>query len=309
MQTSDRGVVALELEEGVVLRAYRDAVGVWTIGAGLTAASGVIRPKAGMVITKAEATALLQEALRKKYEPAVAVAMSTVTGSTVTRPAQHEFDAGVSFHWNCGSISRASWVQAWKKKAPAHEIRRRLGAWNKGRGRMLPGLTARREREAEMLLFGIYRGAPAPAPVDLKYARWGLVLAPTETTAARNGFRSLGYEPGIKTDAVLLTAAMNFQRAHGLTVDGIIGRATLATLQRALDARAKAVAPSLAFTAVLPAAATGVADQITALPFAGDASVLGVALWGVSLAFRYRDVIAASINRPLPRVAALLRSF
>ena len=51
-----------------------------------------------------------------------------------------------------------------------------------------------------------------------------------------------------------------------------------------------------AFTAALPGAATGMADQITALPFAGDASLLGVALWGVSLAFRYRDVIAASIH-------------
>ena len=44
MQTSAQGIVALELEEGVVLKAYRDAVGVWTIGAGLTASSGVVRP-------------------------------------------------------------------------------------------------------------------------------------------------------------------------------------------------------------------------------------------------------------------------
>ena len=51
MQLSDKGLAFLETHEGVVLKAYRDPVGVWTIGAGLTAASGVVKPKAGMVIT------------------------------------------------------------------------------------------------------------------------------------------------------------------------------------------------------------------------------------------------------------------
>lgn len=308
MQTSAQGIAALELEEGVVLRAYRDSVGVWTIGAGLTAASGVVKPKAGMVITKEEATKLLQQALRARYEPAVEVAMSTVIGAAVSRPNQHEFDAGLSFHWNLGAIARASWVKAWKAKASRAEIRSRLVAWSKAGGKVLPGLTARREREFAMLMDGKYR-SPAPAPVSEFYARWGLALSAAEITAVRDGLRTLGYDPGDKMDAVLLRAAKDFQAAYGLTVDGIIGRATLATLQRALDARRKAVAPILAAAAALPAAVSGVADQVTNLPFAGDASVLGLALWGASLAFRYRDVLAASINSFSPRLAAILRSF
>lgn len=44
-QTSPEGLAFLERHEGVVLRAYRDVVGVWTIGAGLTAASGVVKPQ------------------------------------------------------------------------------------------------------------------------------------------------------------------------------------------------------------------------------------------------------------------------
>ena len=142
MQTSAQGVAALELEEGVVLRAYRDSVGVWTIGAGLTRASGVVKPAAGMLITKSEATNLLQRALRQKYEPAVRAAMATSTAS----PKQYEFDAGVSFHWNLGKIASASWVKSWKAKAPRAEIRVRLMMWNKAGGKVLPGLTARRSR-------------------------------------------------------------------------------------------------------------------------------------------------------------------
>ena len=59
MQTSQRGIAFLERHEGVVLRAYRCPAGHWTIGAGLTAASGVVTPKPGMVITRKEATRLL----------------------------------------------------------------------------------------------------------------------------------------------------------------------------------------------------------------------------------------------------------
>ncbi|MES2435078.1 MAG: glycoside hydrolase family protein [Pseudomonadota bacterium] len=314
MQTSAKGVAALELEEGVVLRAYRDSVGFWTIGAGLTAASGVVKPKAGMVITKEQATALLQEALRAKYEPAVEMAMSSVMGSAVTRPNQHEFDAGLSFHWNCGTIRKASWVKAWKAKAPRAEIRMRLLMWNKAGGKVLPGLTARRDREASMLLDGVYRSAPAPVPANPSYARWGLILSGAEITAVREGFRTLGYDPGNSPDTVLLSSAMQFQRAYALTVDGIIGRATLTTLQRQLDARAKAkttaatVAAPVA-AAALPTGTSDLADALLALPHADAVLIAAAALYGLNYLYRYRDTVAAVANPVLPRVAAFLRSF
>jgi len=56
---STAGLEQLILEEGEVLRAYQDVKGVWTIGVGLTAASGVIRPVKGTVITRADSRALL----------------------------------------------------------------------------------------------------------------------------------------------------------------------------------------------------------------------------------------------------------
>ncbi|WP_054006426.1 glycoside hydrolase family protein [Cypionkella psychrotolerans] len=309
MQTSAQGVSALELEEGVVLRAYRDSVGVWTVGAGLTAASGVVKPKAGMVITQEQATALLQQALREKYEPAVRAAMTTSTAA----PKQYEFDAGVSFHWNLGKISSASWVKAWKSKAPRADIRMRLMLWNKAGGKVLPGLTARRAREADMLLDGKYRTLTLPTPV-VGFARWGLILSGAEIAAIRSGFKGLGYDPGSNINAVLETAARKFQADHGLTVDGIIGRATLSTLQRQLDARAKAKTTAVAVATpvaavTLPTGTSDLADALLQLPHANVVLVAGAALYGVNFLYRYRDAVAVVAQPLLPRVAAFLRSF
>lgn len=195
MKTSAEGRAALELEEGVVLRAYRDSVGVWTIGAGLTAASGVVKPVAGMVITRAEADALLAKALIR-YEDEVVVAMTETDGG-VQRPVQHAFDAGVSFHWNTGGIGRATWVKLWKSKAFSRAaILDALFAWSKAGGKVLPALKARREREFRMLMDGVYRvGSPAPA-AHPAYARWGISLTAEETRAVFDGLRKLGYVPG-----------------------------------------------------------------------------------------------------------------
>lgn len=310
MQTSSKGIAALELEEGVVLRAYRCPAGVWTIGGGLTAASGVVKPRAGMVITAAEATRLMQLAL-KNYEPAVAVAMS-VGGTITTRPAQHEFDAGVSFHFNTGAIRRASWVKHWKTGASREQIRMALMAWNKGGGRVLPGLTARRNREAAMLLDKIYRGDGTPfkpATPAVGYAKWGLHLAGEEIMAVLRGFAALGYPPGEAVNAVMLVSVIRFQSDHGLTADGIIGRATLSTLQRRLDARARAVAPLVGSAGAVTAVSTDTTAQLADLPMVGPILLVAATLWGLSVAWRYRDVIAVKINTPLPRVAGFLRSF
>lgn len=305
MQTSAAGVAAIEAEEGVVLKAYRDVVGVWTIGAGLTAASGVVKPKAGMVIHRGEATNLLQTALRRNYEPAVA--------RTMPSTRQHEFDAAVSFHFNTGAIARATWVKLWKTKAAPAAIRTGLAAWNKGGGKVLPGLVNRRAREADMLLQGKYpsgwRQSPDRPGPQARFAGWALALTSTEKAAVVAGLNRLGYKAGDKVDAALRDAVLAFQRDHDLTDDGIIGRATLSTLQRMLDARSKAKVAAPAAAVAAPVATTDIADQIAGLPWAGPAVGLAAAVYVGWLVFTYRDGVAAAIHRPLPRVAALLRSF
>jgi lysozyme len=304
MQTSARGIAALEHEEGVVLKAYRDAVGVWTIGAGLTAASGVVKPKAGMTISTALATNLLQAALRRNYEPSVSAAMP--------KAKQTEFDAGVLFHFNTGAIKRATWVKNWRAKAPAPLLRAGLKQWVKGGGKVLPGLVARREREADLLILGLYAGSTTQrvaATVASSDAKWVVPMTITERASVKAQLHGLGYGSSPVGDEVSAAAIRQFQRDNDLTVDGVIGRATLSTLQRCIDARAKAIPAVAAPLAASAAPATG-AGEVINLPAYADWIALGLgtayALW---IAFQYRDVIAAHVHPRLPRLAALLRSF
>ena len=304
MDISEPGIAMLEAEEGVVLRAYRCPAGVWTIGAGLTAASGVVTPRAGMVITPDEASALLAKALEKNYEPAVDRAMWP------GRPVQHEFDAGVMFHFNTGAIGRASWVKAWITDN-ADAARRGLMAWNKGGGKVLPGLVKRREREADLLLKGVYTPVKARRAAVTAHgpARIALPLSAAEFSAARAALAGLGYAVGTDPIRITAQAVRSFQRDHDLTVDGILGRATLSTLQRRIDARRKTAvaAPALGLTGA--GTATGGTDALAGVPLSG-AVLLGLAvLWAGWLAFQYRDAIAATVQRRLPRLARILRSF
>ncbi len=311
MRISEPGLAMLEAEEGVVLRAYRCPAGVWTIGAGLTAASGVVKPGPGMVITPEAAKDLLAKALARNYEPAVDRAMQPGL------PVAHEFDAGVMFHFNTGAIGRASWVKAWIADNAA-AARKGLAAWTKGGGKVLPGLVKRRAREADLLLKGVYlpvKAAPQAVQPNGR-ARIALPLSAAEFSAARAALAGLGYAVGTDPIRITAQAVRAFQADHDLTVDGILGRATLSTLQRRIDARRKAVvaAPAVVGSTAGAAsstagAASGQTDALANLPWAW-AALLGLALiWAAWLAFTYRDVIAATVQRPLPRLARLLRSF
>jgi len=294
MRMSQAGLIALEAEEGVVLKAYRCPAGKWTIGAGLTAASGVVKPKAGMVITKAEASQLLSKALAKNYEPAVARQMPTAKS--------HEFDAGTGFHFNTGAINRASWVPSWRKR-DWRAVEPAFKAWRKGGGRVLPGLVKRREREFEMLRFGRYHHNKSVGP---KPDSAGLALQMTkgELWEVATKLGELGYEVGVWPN-LKRAAVESFQRDHALTVDGVIGRATLSALQRRIDARRKA-----AQTAVGTSAGAAADTALATLPDAALYGILGLgAFVALYLAFTYRDVVAAKLNRTTPRTANFLRSF
>ncbi|MDF2141231.1 peptidoglycan-binding protein [Paenirhodobacter sp. CAU 1674] len=303
MQTSDLGVRALILEEGDVLRAYRCPAGKWTIGPGLTAASGVVVPKPGMVITKAESARLTKLALARNYEPAVTAALPGAK--------QHEFDAGISFHWNTGAIRKASWVPLWVKKAARPLIEAKFRQWNKGAGKVLPGLMKRRERELAILFDAKYPVSSEPKSKSVSVARWALPMTIVEKANVVASLHVLGYRGGT-ADQLPAYEVRRFQSDHGLTADGIIGRATLSTLQRRLDAAAKAKPAAAAATAAPAAAAGGSATDITdqiagaswALPLLAGAAVL----WCAWLTWQYRDVIAVKLNARAPKVAAWLRS-
>lgn len=308
---SPKGRKFLYAHEGVVLKAYRDAVGVLTIGAGLTASSGVIVPKVGMVITEAENDRLVDLALQRNYVPRVLRAL----GFTIS---QHAVDAGASFDWNTGKIDKASWVIAFLR-GNAVETRTRLCMWNKGGGKVLPGLKRRRSEEADILLEGKYPAyidAATPAVSD-HLAVFVVPVTAEEIETIRKGFASVGFSSDEPAGAIARSTVEAFQKAYDLTVDGKIGRATLSTLQRELDARTKTtkgVATSVGGGGVAggaqvspPDISASGADQImTAL---GIGIAIGAVLYLAWLAYAYRDIIAVRFRERAPRLAAWLRSF
>lgn len=295
LKTSPQGIAFLERHEGVVLKAYRDPVGIWTIGAGLTKASGVVTPKGGMLLTPSQASNLLAEALHRNYEPTVNVEMPGAL--------QEEFDGAVSFHFNTGAIKRASWVKFWRS-GNWSEVKRRLGLWNKAGGRVLKGLTRRRAEEYVVMRFGTY-GGQLPSSKGGS-ARIVVSMSAPEIADLRADFSALGFDPGSRSDGIAETAVRAFQGKHGLTVDGLIGRATLSTVQRMRDAKRKA---ATAGAATAGGAAAGAAvPGIDALPV--DPSALGAGggvAWLIWVAWTYRDAIAAMIEASNPEIAKWLR--
>lgn len=153
MQTSSAGRVAITQREGVVLTAYKDSVGILTIGVGHTSAAGKPTVTPGMKITKAEADEILSRDLatfEKAVNDAVKVSLN-----------QNEFDALVSLAFNIGG-------GAFKKSTLVKRLNAgdRAGAanaflmWNKAGGKTLQGLVNR--RKAERLQF--LSGKPGPTP-------------------------------------------------------------------------------------------------------------------------------------------------
>lgn len=144
--------------EGCPLKAYRDEVGVWTIGYGITNADRSITGKSihkGMKISKATAEKWLEESLNKKYLPLVLKYDKQYNWN------QNELDALVSFCYNIGSIKQLT-ANGTRSRAT---IASKMLQYNKARGRVYNGLT--RRRKAERALF-LTKTAPKKKPVKKK---------------------------------------------------------------------------------------------------------------------------------------------
>lgn len=94
MKMSSRGRKLLVDREGLRLNAYKDSVGVWTIGVGHTAAAGPPIPVPGTTITAQVADDILSRDL-VLYERAI-------DGALKVPVSQNEYDALVSICFNVG---------------------------------------------------------------------------------------------------------------------------------------------------------------------------------------------------------------
>lgn len=137
MHIGQAGIDLIKQHEGCRLTAYKCPAGVWTIGYGHTGSD----VKDGLTITPVKAEQLLKTDLAK-FEKHVQNFDSKYHWN------QNEFDALVSFAFNVGSINQ---LTANKTRTKA-QIAQAMLLYNKAAGKVLPGLTKRRQAERQLFL-------------------------------------------------------------------------------------------------------------------------------------------------------------
>lgn len=142
MKTSITGRKFIEQFEGLSLNAYQDSGGIWTIGYGHTSAAGSPHVEHGQRITSEQADQILGMDLGKVEQE--------VLNAVYVPLEQCQFDALVSFHFNCGAIGKiAPLLNAHNFEGAANL----MGQWTHDhQGHLLSGLQRRRTAERAMFL-------------------------------------------------------------------------------------------------------------------------------------------------------------
>lgn len=140
MSISQAGIDLIKKYEGCRLFAYRDSVGVATIGYGHT--KGVTM---GQAITQQQAEAFLRDDIREA---------ESVLHAMDINFKQQQFDALCSWIFNLGSgnFLRSSMCLKMTTQADDEEVTDQLIRWCNAGGKPLVGLMKRRAEEANMFL-------------------------------------------------------------------------------------------------------------------------------------------------------------
>ena len=138
MKIGTKGLEMITHFEGLELNAYQCAAGVWTIGYGHN--KGVQK---GMVISEDTANEMLVEELNE-YENYI----NTLVNVELN---QNQFDAMVSWVYNLGGGNlKASTLLKVLNAGDYAGVPAQMMRWNKAGGKVLEGLTRRRQAEADL---------------------------------------------------------------------------------------------------------------------------------------------------------------
>lgn len=144
MKISEKGLKLIKEFEGCKLSAYQDSVGVWTIGYGTTNADKAITGTTickGLRISQDTADVWLWKSVNNKYGP-------KVDKYSKYEWNQNEFDALTSFAYNIGSIDQLTATGSRTKE----QIAKKILEYNKAGGKVLAGLTRRRQAEHNLFI-------------------------------------------------------------------------------------------------------------------------------------------------------------
>jgi lysozyme len=143
MKTSQKGIELIKQFEGCKLKSYKCPASVWTIGYGNTFYLDGSKVLMGQKISQVEADMLLLKLL-PKYE-------ATVIKNIKVALNQNQFDALVSFCWNCGS-SQALFRLVNQKATDEVIYDWLINHYIMGGGKVLAGLVRRRRVEADLFI-------------------------------------------------------------------------------------------------------------------------------------------------------------
>jgi len=132
--------------EAIVREAYRDSVDVWTWGVGITEMSDhTILPRyKDQPQTLRWCLEVFIRVLRGKYIPAVNACFA---GHTLS---ESQFGAALSFQYNTGGLSQASWAREWKC-GDVEQARQSFMLWRKP-----AQIISRRRGECALFFDGVW---------------------------------------------------------------------------------------------------------------------------------------------------------
>lgn len=212
MHISEKGLNLIKKYEGCRLKAYKCPAGVWTIGYGHT--TGVVE---GQAITQAQAEQYLKEDM-VKYEGYVKKYVPLALN-------QNQFDALVSFTYNCGAGNLKKLVN----NRNHEQIANALPLYNKAKGKVLNGLVKRRAEEKALFLTPCGESCTGATYPVLKFGSRGAYVRALQQELSADGYRiAVDGIFGAKT----LEAVKAYQAEHGLVVDGKVGPKTWAELNK-----------------------------------------------------------------------------
>lgn len=137
----------LEEFEGLRLKAYRDPVGIATIGLGTTVYPNGQKVKMGDVCTKEQAYDYALHDIQTERIPTIQKVVKVPLNN-------NELCALISLCYNIGNgaLAKSSLVRKLNQGLPKVDVADEFLKWNRAGGKVLAGLTRRRKAERELFL-------------------------------------------------------------------------------------------------------------------------------------------------------------
>lgn len=143
--TGELGLKLIHSFESCILKPYRCPAGIPTIGWGNTFyENGTKVTMKDPKITQERADTLFKFILKKFEQIVDSYCIDTIS--------QNQFDALVSFAYNCGeqNLKNSTLIKKVNKNPNDPTIAAEFAKWNKSAGRVMAGLTRRRKAEADL---------------------------------------------------------------------------------------------------------------------------------------------------------------